>query len=129
MDTEPQRERTREDQPLLRAPDEASWRPPCGFVLIELAIMANVFLYGLDSTITAATYGVISSEFNSANTASWLTTSYLVTRASLGLICHCPQEQLLTFMQYVFSYATNARLFRCSTTFYDVSLWATVKRL
>jgi MFS family permease len=41
--------------------------------------MANVFLYGLDSTITAATYGVISSEFNAANTASWLTTSYLVT--------------------------------------------------
>lgn len=47
--------------------------------MIELAIMANVFLYGLDSTITTATYGVISSEFNSANTASWLTTSYLVT--------------------------------------------------
>lgn len=93
MDTEHDRtrEEPREDQPLLRAPDEASWRPPRGFVLIELAIMANVFLYGLDSTITAATYGVISSEFNSANTASWLTTSYLVTRASLGLICHYPQ--------------------------------------
>jgi MFS family permease len=69
----------REDQPLLKGPDEVSWRPPRGFVLIELAIMANVFLYGLDSTITAATYGVISSEFNAANTASWLTTSYLVT--------------------------------------------------
>jgi len=83
MDTESQRRQheteAREDQPLLKAPDEVAWRPPRGFVLIELAIMANVFLYGLDSTITAATYGVISSEFNAANTASWLTTSYLVT--------------------------------------------------
>ncbi|KAF5619342.1 multidrug resistance protein fnx1 [Fusarium sp. NRRL 52700] len=41
--------------------------------------MSNVFLCGLDSTITAATYVVISSEFDAANTASWLTTSYLVT--------------------------------------------------
>ncbi|KAF5010647.1 hypothetical protein FDECE_3187 [Fusarium decemcellulare] len=69
----------REDQPLLRAPDEDSWKPPRGFVWIQLAIMSNVFLYGLDSTITAATYAVISSEFDAANTASWLTTSYLVT--------------------------------------------------
>ena len=69
----------REDQPLLRAPDEANWSPPRGFIWIELAIMSNVFLYGFDSTITAATYAVISSEFDSANTASWLTTSYLVT--------------------------------------------------
>ncbi|KAI8682968.1 MFS domain-containing protein [Fusarium sp. Ph1] len=69
----------REDQPLLRAPDEDSWKPPRGFIWIQLAIMSNVFLYGLDSTITAATYAVISSEFDAANTASWLTTSYLVT--------------------------------------------------
>ncbi|QQK47442.1 MFS drug transporter, putative [Penicillium digitatum] len=41
--------------------------------------MANVFLGGFDGTITASTYTVISSEFNSANTASWLTTSYLIT--------------------------------------------------
>lgn len=68
-----------EDQPLLRAPDEASWKAPRGFVWIQLAIMSNVFLYGLDSTITASTYAVISSEFDAANTASWLTTSYLVT--------------------------------------------------
>ncbi|RSL96599.1 hypothetical protein CEP52_011366 [Fusarium oligoseptatum] len=69
----------REDQPLLRAPDEDSWNPPRGFIWIQLAIMSNVFLYGLDSTITASTYAVISSEFGAANTASWLTTSYLVT--------------------------------------------------
>ena len=41
--------------------------------------MANVFLGGFDGTITASTYAVISSEFNAANTASWLTTSYLIT--------------------------------------------------
>ncbi|KAK1752927.1 putative vacuolar basic amino acid transporter [Echria macrotheca] len=69
----------REDQPLLRAPEEASWKPPAGFVWIQVAIMSNVFLYGFDGTITAATYAVISSDFDAANTASWLTTSYLVT--------------------------------------------------
>ncbi|RGP67196.1 hypothetical protein FLONG3_8591 [Fusarium longipes] len=69
----------REDEPLLHAPNEDTWKPPRGFVWIQLAIMSNVFLYGLDSTITAATYAVISSEFDAANTASWLTTSYLIT--------------------------------------------------
>jgi MFS family permease len=43
------------------------------------AIFANVFLAGFDGTITASTYAIISSEFNAANTASWLTTSYLIT--------------------------------------------------
>lgn len=68
-----------ENTPLLKAPDEATWTPPRAFFWIELAIFANVFLYGFDGTITAATYAVISSEFDAANTASWLTTSYLVT--------------------------------------------------
>ncbi|KAK4031461.1 major facilitator superfamily domain-containing protein [Parachaetomium inaequale] len=69
----------REDQPLLQAPDEDTWKPPRGFLWIQVAIMSNVFLYGFDGTITAATYAIISSEFDAANTASWLTTSYLVT--------------------------------------------------
>lgn len=73
----------REDQPLLRAPDEETWTLPPGFVWIQLAIMSNVFLQAFDSTITAATYAVISSEFGSANTASWLTTSYLVTSTAV----------------------------------------------
>lgn len=69
-----------EDTPLLlKAPEEDNWRAPRGFFWIESAIFANVFLYGFDGTITAATYAVISSEFDAANTASWLTTSYLVT--------------------------------------------------
>jgi MFS family permease len=38
-----------------------------------------VFLSGFDGTITASTYALISSEFAAANTASWLTTSYLIT--------------------------------------------------
>ncbi|KAK0386239.1 hypothetical protein NLU13_6076 [Sarocladium strictum] len=70
-----------ENEPLLAAApiDEESWRPPPAFIAIQAAIMTNVFLYGFDSTITASTYAVISSEFDAANTASWLTTSYLVT--------------------------------------------------
>lgn len=69
----------REDQPLLQSSPSEEWKPPRGFTWIELAIMSNVFLYGFDSTITAATYAVVSSEFGAANTASWLTTSYLIT--------------------------------------------------
>ena len=68
-----------EQTPLLKAPDEEDWKPPKGFAWIEIALFSNVFLYGFDSTITAATYAVISSEFDAANSASWLTTSYLVT--------------------------------------------------
>ncbi|KAI1494858.1 major facilitator superfamily domain-containing protein [Biscogniauxia mediterranea] len=71
---------TGEHQPLLGSPPpEDNWVPPRHFGWIEIAIMSNVFLYGFDGTITAATYAVISSEFDATNTASWLTTSYLVT--------------------------------------------------
>ncbi|KAI0836422.1 MFS general substrate transporter [Hypoxylon sp. FL0890] len=70
-----------ESQPLLRLnpPKEDGWVAPRHFAWIELAIMSNVFLYGFDGTITASTYAVISSEFDAANSASWLTTSYLIT--------------------------------------------------
>lgn len=71
-----------DSRPLLEAPDEATWTPPPGFLLMEIAIMTNVFLYGFDGTITASTYAVISSEFDAANKASWLTTSYLITSAA-----------------------------------------------
>ncbi|TAQ88852.1 hypothetical protein B7494_g2837 [Chlorociboria aeruginascens] len=49
---------------------KANWTPPPGFMWIEI---------GFDGTITASTYAVIGSEFRSANTISWLTTSYLIT--------------------------------------------------
>ncbi|KAF1962789.1 major facilitator superfamily transporter [Byssothecium circinans] len=78
----PQPHETEETPLLLKPPQEENWKPPRGFFWIELAIFANVFLYGFDGTITAATYAVISSEFSAANTASWLTTAYLVTATS-----------------------------------------------
>ncbi|KAJ9360567.1 MFS drug transporter [Paecilomyces variotii] len=69
-----------EVQPLLQPDTEPqTWKAPKGFIWIELAIFANVFLSGFDGTITASTYALISSEFHAANTASWLTTSYLIT--------------------------------------------------
>ncbi|OJD11253.1 hypothetical protein AJ78_07943 [Emergomyces pasteurianus Ep9510] len=69
-----------ESDPFLTRPSSTkSWVPPKGFVWIQVAIFTNVFLSGFDGTITASTYAVISSEFNAANNASWLTTSYLIT--------------------------------------------------
>lgn len=70
-----------EHQPLIDSspPKEDDWVAPPHFTWIETAIMSNVFLYGFDGTITASTYAVISSEFDATNTASWLTTSYLIT--------------------------------------------------
>ncbi|KAK1774734.1 major facilitator superfamily domain-containing protein [Copromyces sp. CBS 386.78] len=59
--------------------DDDGWTPPPYFIFIQIALMSNVFLYGFDGTITAATYAIISSEFGAANTASWLTTASLVT--------------------------------------------------
>ncbi|KAI1208222.1 MFS general substrate transporter [Annulohypoxylon truncatum] len=73
-----------ERQPLIGSnpPQEDGWVAPRHFAWIELAIMSNVFLYGFDGTITASTYAVISSEFDATNTASWLTTSYLITNTA-----------------------------------------------
>src|ERR1700761_4161904 len=79
---EPATEEHTERTPLLKPPDEEDWKPPRFFFWVELALFANVFLYAADSTIVAASYAIISSDFDSANTASWLTTSYLVTATS-----------------------------------------------
>lgn len=73
----------REDQPLLQAPKAENWTPPRGFRWIQLCLMSNAFLHAFDGTITVATYAVISSQFDAANTASWLTTSYLVTSTAV----------------------------------------------
>ncbi|PWY89088.1 MFS general substrate transporter [Aspergillus heteromorphus CBS 117.55] len=78
-DIEPAVPTPHEEEPLLQRKAEDTWKPPAGFVWIQIAIMSNVFLSGFDGTITASTYAVISSEFSAANTASWLTTSYLIT--------------------------------------------------
>jgi MFS family permease len=62
---------------------QAGWTPlsPHFWSLADqiLAIFCNVFLSGFDGTITASTYAVIGSDFNAANTISWLTTAYLIT--------------------------------------------------
>ncbi|KAK3998131.1 putative amino acid transporter [Cladorrhinum sp. PSN332] len=59
--------------------DREVWKPSAGFWWIETALWANVFLSGFDGTITASTYAAISSDFDAANNAAWLTTSYLIT--------------------------------------------------
>ena len=69
-----------EEVPLLPRPE---WKPPRLFVWIQIALMNNVFLNGFDGTIMAATYTIISSEFGAANSASWLTTSYLITSTAV----------------------------------------------
>ncbi|KAK0617500.1 major facilitator superfamily domain-containing protein [Immersiella caudata] len=58
---------------------DESWIPCAGFWWIETALWANVFLAGFDGTVTASTYAAIASDFDAANNASWLTTSYLLT--------------------------------------------------
>ncbi|KAG0650246.1 putative transporter [Hyphodiscus hymeniophilus] len=71
--------------PLLRTEseseiDETESKPHGpGFFWIQAAIFSNVFLAGFDGTITASTYAVIGSDFNAANTISWITTAYLIT--------------------------------------------------
>ncbi|KAK5651660.1 hypothetical protein OQA88_11835 [Cercophora sp. LCS_1] len=59
--------------------DASEWKPTPLFWTINTALWANVFLSGFDGTITASTYAAISSSFSAANSASWLTTSYLIT--------------------------------------------------
>ncbi|KAE9365140.1 MFS general substrate transporter [Stipitochalara longipes BDJ] len=72
------------DQPVGEASTKSGpiWSPSSlgpGFFWIQAAIFCNVFLSGFDGTITASTYAVIGSDFNAANTVSWITTSYLIT--------------------------------------------------
>ncbi|KAG7884614.1 hypothetical protein KL938_001741 [Ogataea parapolymorpha] len=52
---------------------------PPNFFWIECSLLANVFLAGFDGTVTASTYTTIGNEFKAANTASWITSSYLIT--------------------------------------------------
>ncbi|KAH8901407.1 MFS drug transporter [Thozetella sp. PMI_491] len=53
------------------------------FIGSKAALFANVFLAGFDGTVTASTYAAISSSFLSSNTASWITTSYLLTSTAI----------------------------------------------
>ncbi|KAK3489914.1 major facilitator superfamily domain-containing protein [Neurospora crassa] len=68
--------------PETHEEEEGKWKPGPGFWCVEVALWANVFLSGFDTTITASTYAAISSEFGAANNAAWLTTSYLITNTA-----------------------------------------------
>lgn len=71
-----------EHEPLLSSA-ESDWKAPNGFLWIQIALMSNVFLFAFDGTIMATSYAVISSEFGATNTASWLTTAYLISSTAL----------------------------------------------
>ena len=49
------------------------------FWLIFLGLMGNMFIVCFDSTIMASSHPVITSHFHSANSASWLSTAFLLT--------------------------------------------------
>ncbi|ERS97606.1 MFS drug transporter [Sporothrix schenckii 1099-18] len=78
-----------ETSPLLAAAQPVHGNVPPGakavpgLFWIEAALFTNVFLAGFDGTVTASTYAVITSEFQSANLAAWISTSYLVTTTAL----------------------------------------------
>ncbi|KIH89997.1 hypothetical protein SPBR_00436 [Sporothrix brasiliensis 5110] len=78
-----------ETSPLLAATQPIHGNVPPGakavpgLLWIEAALFTNVFLAGFDGTVTASTYAVITSEFQSANLAAWISTSYLVTTTAL----------------------------------------------
>lgn len=60
----------------------SSWTERNRILLIETALFTNVFLSGLDSTITASIYQLIGNEFEDVKVSSWITTAYLVTCTS-----------------------------------------------
>ncbi|CUS23798.1 LAQU0S12e00254g1_1 [Lachancea quebecensis] len=72
---------SREEQ-LLPSPAGLSWAERHKVFLIETALFTNVFLSGLDSTISASTYQLIGNEFGDVKLSSWITTAYLITCTS-----------------------------------------------
>ena len=52
---------------------------PVRFRLIFAVILASLFTGSFDGTIMASSHPVITSHFHAANSASWLSTSYLLT--------------------------------------------------
>lgn len=80
-----------EDTPLLRKISSARSGPeepatpflngvsPARFWLIFGEILATYFIACFDSTIMASSHPVITSYFNSSNSASWLSTAFLLT--------------------------------------------------
>ena len=52
---------------------------PGRFWLIFMVILINLFISAFDGTIMASSHPVITSHFHAANSASWLSTSFLLT--------------------------------------------------
>lgn len=52
---------------------------PGRFWLIFMVVLINLFISAFDGTIMASSHPVITSHFNAANSASWLSTSFLLT--------------------------------------------------
>lgn len=52
---------------------------PGRFWLIFMVVLINLFISAFDGTIMASSHPVITSDFNAANSASWLSTSFLLT--------------------------------------------------
>lgn len=52
---------------------------PGRFWLCFMVILINLFISAFDGTIMASSHPVITSDFNAANSASWLSTSFLLT--------------------------------------------------
>ncbi|KAJ4294796.1 hypothetical protein N0V88_005030 [Collariella sp. IMI 366227] len=79
-----------EETPLLAAPEEDSQsdNPYLGgvtvtrFWLLFVQIMVAYFVACFDSTIMASSHPVITSYFGSSNSASWLSTAFLLTSTS-----------------------------------------------
>lgn len=83
-------ERPSETAPLLRRDEEPlsaavsttkflSETNPRRFWICFSVIQVNLFVASFDGTIMATSYPVITSEFNAANSATWLSTSFLLT--------------------------------------------------
>ncbi|CAR23770.1 MDR family MFS transporter [Lachancea thermotolerans CBS 6340] len=72
---------SREEQ-MFSLTERPSWSERHKVLLIETALFTNVFLSGLDSTISASTYQLIGNEFGDVKLSSWITTAYLITCTS-----------------------------------------------
>jgi hypothetical protein len=77
-----------ETTPLLPAPATAKPTPylggisPARFRLLFLQLMAAYFVACFDTTIMASSHPVITSYFGRSNSASWLSTAFLLTATS-----------------------------------------------
>ncbi|PVI02520.1 MFS general substrate transporter [Periconia macrospinosa] len=82
------------------------------FRWIFAGIVLSLFVTMFDSTLMASSHPVITSYFNASNSASWLSTAFLLTSTStqplLGRLSDCVGRRLLYLSGLVFLAATTA---------------------